>query len=132
MYTYIVAVNKQLFTKYNAEWVFKQVSFSISLGDFTFGFNQGSNTSKVNISSEFVQYSHTERIFVGGTTQGYNSGYKAWMQSVLSNPAPLDFRLVPLSDLVSDPAVKANLDAAVLEYTNTNPNNSRKREEEHS
>ena len=52
----------------------------------------------------------------GDSSVNCDADFQSWANSIEKAPVLLDYTLAPISDLVSDPDVKAALDAAVREY----------------
>jgi len=119
--TYFIAVNNTLFNKYSSTWVQTQVSLQVTIYDVSFGFNSGKTKATEKVDQVFTSNSHSETVYEGGTADAFAAGFKPWYKSVIQIPGLVNSRLVPLSQLVSNPTIRANLYKAIVKYLNTKP-----------
>ena len=52
----------------------------------------------------------------GDSSKSCDASFSKWEKTIADSPVLLDYELAPVSDLVTDPTVKASLDQAVKEY----------------
>jgi len=119
--THFIAVNNTLFNKYSSTWVQSQVSLQMNIYYVSFGFNTGKAKSTEKVDQVFTSNSHSETVYEGGTADAFAAGFKPWYKSVIQIPGLVNSRLVPISQLVSNPTIRANLYTAIVKYLNTKP-----------
>lgn len=124
---YLISVNNTLYERYSSKWVYEQVGFEVNLYDVGFGFTKVSNNSQTKVDREFIKNSEILVQWVGGIAgeEGENSNniknFKTWYESVIKSPAMLNPHYVSITDLISDPIKKTNLENAIKKYLNTPP-----------
>ena len=108
-----VEFHKCFSSSYSAEWVFEMSSFSL-LGLINIGSEKDKYEKKVD--ENFKKYSKTYLCYVGGDQSLNATDWQQWMGTIHNAYMPTQIETQPLTDLVTDPVIKANLVQARKDY----------------
>jgi len=106
--------HKCLLSTYSEDWVKEQSGWSF-FGIITD--NSGHYNYNSNLNLTFTQWSSVEVDYTGGKAFKYEpSDFNEWVLTLKDRPTPTKFDVLPISMLITDPALSASYEAAVTDY----------------
>jgi len=80
--------------------------------------HKGSKTSTQSVDSQFSKFVNMTKYIEGGDILGDYDAYhfSDWVKTIKNNPSVIDYTVGEISDLISDPVKKANIERAIDDY----------------
>lgn len=121
-YNVTVAVDKKFQEERTAKWATSQLDLTIKFNEMQLGVKQDKVVNKSAIDGNFLDGAKVEANARGGDESKFIVGkdFDGWLASCSTLKAPLTkySEVEPLTVVVQDPTIKANLGRAIIEYGN--------------
>lgn len=99
---------------YTFDRTVEQISLSFTYEKAKLSMDWDSNSTDIHIDEHFANQTAGESYFLGGDPA--KMGTKDWFPSIPLQPAPVQVRLRPITELVDDDELRATLEAFIAEY----------------
>jgi len=114
--------HSDLVNRETSTWLQTQISLTVGYMANTVGINWNGFSNNTKINDTFVVNSNNVTYITGGQPDVLtSSGFAAWFQTVTQDYAPIFSKVTvePLTSIIPDPVIAANLKQAVIKYGNT-------------